>query len=49
MPEGEHVVPIGKAAVRREGGDVTIVGIGWTVGKALAAAEQLAGEASTPR
>ena len=28
----------------REGGDVTIVGIGWTVGKALAAAEQLAGE-----
>jgi pyruvate dehydrogenase E1 component beta subunit len=30
--------------VRREGSDVTIVGIGWTVGKALAAAEQLAGE-----
>ena len=28
----------------REGSDVTIVGIGWTVGKALAAAEQLAGE-----
>ena len=44
MPEGEHVVPIGEAAVSREGSDVTIVGIGWTVGKALAAAEQLAGE-----
>ena len=44
MPEGEHVVPIGEAAVAREGADVTIVGIGWTVGKALAAAEQLAGE-----
>ena len=44
VPEGEHVVPIGEAAVRREGSDVTIVGIGWTVGKALAAAEQLAGE-----
>ncbi len=44
VPEGEHVVPLGEAAVVREGGDVTIVGIGWTVGKALAAAEQLAGE-----
>jgi acetoin:2,6-dichlorophenolindophenol oxidoreductase subunit beta len=44
VPEGEHVVPLGEAAVRREGGDVTIVGIGWTVGKALAAAEQLASE-----
>ena len=44
VPEGEHVVPIGEAAVRREGSDVTIVGIGWTVGKALAAAEQLDGE-----
>ena len=44
VPEGEHVVPIGEAAVVREGSDATIVGIGWTVGKALAAAEQLAGE-----
>ena len=31
VPEGEHVVPLGEAAVRREGSDVTIVGIGWTV------------------
>ena len=44
VPEGEHVVPLGEAAVRREGGDVTIVAIGWMVGKALAAAEQLATE-----
>ncbi len=44
VPEGEHLVPIGEAAVVREGADVTIVGIGWTVGKALAAAEQLADE-----
>ena len=44
VPEGEHIVPLGQAAVLREGGDVTIVGIGWTVGKALAAAEQLAAE-----
>ena len=42
VPEGEHVVPLGEAAIRREGGDVTIVAIGWMVGKALAAAEQLA-------
>jgi pyruvate dehydrogenase E1 component beta subunit len=44
VPEGEHVVPLGQASVVREGNDVTIVGIGWMVGKALAAAEQLAGE-----
>jgi pyruvate/2-oxoglutarate/acetoin dehydrogenase E1 component len=44
VPEGEHVVPLGEAAVRRDGDDVTIVGIGWTVGKALAAAEQLAAD-----
>jgi pyruvate dehydrogenase E1 component beta subunit len=44
VPEGEHIVPLGQAAVVREGGDATIVGIGWTVGKALAAAEQLAAE-----
>jgi pyruvate/2-oxoglutarate/acetoin dehydrogenase E1 component len=44
VPEGEHLVPLGEAAVVREGSDVTIVGIGWTVGKALAAAEQLAAE-----
>jgi pyruvate dehydrogenase E1 component beta subunit len=44
VPDGEHVVPLGEATVLREGGDVTIVAIGWMVGKALAAAEQLAGE-----
>lgn len=44
VPEGEHVVPLGRAAVAREGSDVTIVAIGWMLGKALAAAEQLAAE-----
>ncbi len=44
VPEGEHLVPLGEAAVVREGSDVTIVAIGWLVGKALAAAEQLAAE-----
>jgi acetoin:2,6-dichlorophenolindophenol oxidoreductase subunit beta len=42
VPDGEHVVPLGQANVVREGGDVTIVAIGWCLGKALAAAEQLA-------
>ena len=44
VPEGEHLVPFGEAAVAREGGDVTLVATGYMVGKALAAAERLAGE-----
>jgi pyruvate dehydrogenase E1 component beta subunit len=44
VPEGEYLVPFGEAAIRRAGTDVTIVGTGWTVGKALGAAERLAGE-----
>jgi acetoin:2,6-dichlorophenolindophenol oxidoreductase subunit beta len=44
VPEGEHLVPFGQAAVRREGGDVTIVATGWMVAKALAAADKLVGE-----
>jgi pyruvate dehydrogenase E1 component beta subunit len=44
VPEGEYLVPFGQADVRREGTDVTIVALGWMVGKALAAAERLAGE-----
>jgi pyruvate dehydrogenase E1 component beta subunit len=42
VPDGEYVVPLGEAAVRREGADVTIVAIGWLVDRALAAAETLA-------
>jgi pyruvate dehydrogenase E1 component beta subunit len=44
VPDGEYAVPFGQAAVRREGGDVTIVAIGWCVDRALGAAEQLAAE-----
>ncbi len=44
VPDGEHLVPFGKAMVRRSGGDVTLVATGWMVKRALAAAEQLAGE-----
>src|SRR5690348_2904153 len=39
VPEGEHLVPFGEAAVRRAGGDVTVVAIGAMVDIALAAAE----------
>ena len=41
MPEGDHVVPIGKARIAREGTDVSIITYAATVWKALEAAEQL--------
>ncbi len=41
VPEGEHVVPLGKAAVAREGSDVTIVALAAMVPRALKAAETL--------
>jgi pyruvate/2-oxoglutarate/acetoin dehydrogenase E1 component len=41
VPHGEHIVPLGKAQVKREGSDVTVVATGRTVSLALAAAEQL--------
>jgi pyruvate/2-oxoglutarate/acetoin dehydrogenase E1 component len=44
VPEGEHVVPLGRASVVREGGDVTIVALGWMLGRALEAADRLAAD-----
>jgi pyruvate dehydrogenase E1 component beta subunit len=44
VPEGEHIVPIGRADRKREGSDVTIVCHSKTVSVSLKAAEQLAGE-----
>ena len=44
VPEGEHIVPIGQADIKREGGDVTIICHSKTVSVALKAAEQLAGD-----
>ena len=41
VPEGEYLVPIGKAVVRREGKDLTIVTCGGMVLKADAAADLL--------
>lgn len=42
VPDGEHVVPLGVADVKREGTDVTIVAHARMVGLALKAAEEMA-------
>jgi pyruvate dehydrogenase E1 component beta subunit len=44
VPEGEYLVPIGKATIARTGSDVTIVSYGMMVNKCLKAAETLASE-----
>jgi len=44
VPDGEHLVPIGRAEIKREGNDVTIVCHGKMVSVALKAAEELAGQ-----
>jgi acetoin:2,6-dichlorophenolindophenol oxidoreductase subunit beta len=41
VPDGEHLVPLGQAAVIREGADVTLVALAAMVPRALAAAERL--------
>jgi len=41
VPDGEHVVRLGEAAVLREGSDVTLVALAAMVPRALAAAERL--------
>jgi len=42
VPDGEHVVPLGVADVKREGTDVTLVAHGKMVGLALKAADEMA-------
>ncbi|HEX7221619.1 MAG TPA: alpha-ketoacid dehydrogenase subunit beta [Candidatus Limnocylindrales bacterium] len=44
VPDGEHVLPLGEAVVRREGADCTIVSIAAMVPRALAAADRLAAD-----
>jgi pyruvate dehydrogenase E1 component beta subunit len=44
VPDGDHLVPIGVADVKRTGTDVTIVALAYYVPEALAVAEELAGE-----
>jgi pyruvate dehydrogenase E1 component beta subunit len=44
VPEGEHVVPLGQADIKRAGAEVTIVCHSKTVAATLRAAEQLAAD-----
>src|ERR1700676_3689106 len=44
VPEGDHLVPIGKAIVRREGTDLTIISYAAMAHTSMEAAEQLAKE-----
>jgi pyruvate dehydrogenase E1 component beta subunit len=44
VPDGDHVVPLGQAAIVREGADATIVALAAMVPKALEAADRLAAE-----
>jgi pyruvate dehydrogenase E1 component beta subunit len=41
VPEDAYIVPIGKANVAREGEDLTMIGIGYTTGLCLQAADAL--------
>ena len=44
VPDGEHIIPLGVAEVKREGSDVTLISHSKSVSVALKAAEQLAEE-----
>jgi acetoin:2,6-dichlorophenolindophenol oxidoreductase subunit beta len=44
IPTGEHLVPLGKAAIKRTGENVTVVAIGAMVPRALRVADRLAKE-----
>ena len=44
IPDGEYLIPIGKAAIKRKGTDVTIVSFGKIIKEAYAAADELAKE-----
>jgi pyruvate/2-oxoglutarate/acetoin dehydrogenase E1 component len=44
VPEEDYTIPFGKADVKREGNDVTVVALAWLVHEALAAADEVAKE-----
>ena len=41
VPEEEYTLPLGQADIKREGSDVTVVGLAWMVHEVLAAADIL--------
>lgn len=44
VPDGDHVIPLGSAAIARSGGDATVVALAAMVPIALSAADLLAGQ-----
>jgi pyruvate/2-oxoglutarate/acetoin dehydrogenase E1 component len=44
LPDGEYLVPLGKAAIRRSGSDVTLIAMGAMVLPAMAVAERVAAD-----
>ena len=44
VPDGDHIVPLGVAEVKRAGTDVTVVGLAYYVQETLAVADELARE-----
>lgn len=44
VPDGDHLVPLGVAEVKRSGNDVTVVALAYYVQEALAVADELAKE-----
>jgi pyruvate dehydrogenase E1 component beta subunit len=44
VPDGEHVIPLGRADIKRPGRDLTIIAVSNMVSKALRAAERLAAD-----
>jgi pyruvate/2-oxoglutarate/acetoin dehydrogenase E1 component len=41
VPQEDYTIPFGRADIKREGDDVTVVALAWLVHEALAAAEEL--------
>lgn len=46
VPEGEWLIPLGQADIKREGSDLTVVALSYAVQKALEAAERVKDEIS---
>ena len=44
VPAEDYTIPLGKADIKRQGSDVTVVALAWLVHEALAVAEELAKE-----
>src|SRR6201998_1211081 len=44
VPDEDYTIPLGKADIKREGNDVTVVALAWLVHEAVTAAQELAPE-----